>query len=378
MTSNIYINNRKKLISLAKEADYILIGGNALLSKSSDVNFDFRQDSNMLYLTGINEPSSSLLIELSTGKSYIVLPLKSNIQIYFDGPLNTDSLLKYSGCNGLINYKELAQKLKDKKVYFNLPPKSQSWGVFANPFRRWLYNYLKRSGTSFIDIRPQLASLRMIKQPYEINNILKAVAITKSTLAHLIPTIWEESQSEQDFANQISMRFIEKGTNHRYPPVVAAGLNAATIHHSPTTKKINSKDMLLVDVGAEYKGYCADISRTYTKSHSTLYSDLVEVQKVLISETRPGVLIKDLHQRSVDLLEQMAKKHGLKEPIKELYPHAIGHHLGLDVHDAADYKVPLQENMVITIEPGIYSKARGFGYRVEDDVLITKTGAKVL
>jgi Xaa-Pro aminopeptidase len=378
MTANIYQKNRNSLAKSLKNPKFILIGGNGLLSKSADVNFDFRQDSNMLYFTGLNQPSTSLFIDVGKSKHYLVVPKISKIQQFFEGKASSAELLKNTGCDAVIHYRDLAKIIKGQKIYFNLPPKTQNWGVYANPFRRWLKQYLTNYGVSFTDLRPNIASLRMIKQPYELKNIRTAVKLTKNTLTKLEPKLWQKTTTEQSFANDITMAFLKAGTGHGYSPIIAAGQNAATLHHFPTKQATLGQKMVLIDVGAEINHYSADISRTFTQHQDDIYEDIKTVQTTIISNIKPGVLIKDLHNMSVNLLAQIAKKHKITEPIKDLYPQAIGHHLGLDVHDAANYKLPLQPNMVITVEPGLCSKQLGFGYRVEDDVLVTKNGALVL
>jgi Xaa-Pro aminopeptidase len=375
---NNYTQNRANLIKQLKDAKYIVIGGNGLISRSSDTNYSFRQDSNLLYLTGLDEPSLSLFIDVQLNKTYLVLPNQTKTQAIFDGSPDTQELLNKSNCNEVINYTQLAIMLKNKCIYFNMPAKNNLNGLYTNPHRRWLKNYLKYYNVTFKDARPAMANLRMIKQPYEIDNITKAVSITKKILNSISQNLWLDNFTEQQIAWQITADFAKHNVAHGYQPIVAKNPNSATLHHQPTSQSISKSSSVLIDVGAEYNHYSADISRTICKSQDSIYQDITLAQQQIIKFLKPGLLFKDIQQYAKDLLINIALKHNIDEPIDVLFPHAIGHHLGLDVHDVADYTKPLIAGMVITIEPGIYSHKYKLGYRIEDDVLITSTGAKVL
>ena len=376
--TNRYTKNRLNLIYKLTGCRYILIGGNGLLSRSSDTNYSFRQDSNLQYLCGLNEPSLSLLIDTTKNKSYLVLPKQTKTQTIFEGSPDLSSLLMQSNCDEVINYSQLALLLKNQQIYYNLPAKNNLNGLYTNPFRRWLKNYLSTYKVTFIDIRPTMAKIRMIKQPYELDNIAKAVQITKGTISSLTDTIWNDDLTEQHIAWQITADFAKNNVGHAYQPIVAKNPNSAILHHIPTTQSIINSSSVLIDAGAEYNFYSADISRTILRNKDAIYTDLINIQLQIIKYIKPGLLFKDLQIYAKELITTLAQQHKIAGSIEELFPHAIGHHLGLDVHDPADYNAPLSEGMVITIEPGIYSHKYKIGYRIEDDIIITKNGVKVL
>jgi Xaa-Pro aminopeptidase len=377
MGINKYINNRLRLVNLLPDSDAILIVGNGSVIRTSDTSYPFRQDSNILYFTGIEVPSISLFIDVKNYKSFIVVPRQNRTEIIFEGETNSQKIIDISGCEDVIGYDDLINRLKAcKNIYSNLPAPNRVNGSFNNGFRRQVYPRLVRNNIKTKDIRPVLANLRMIKQDYEINDIKKAVNITKKTLKTIEPLIWQKNQTEQSLAWAITAEFAKNKAGHGYSPIVATGPNASTLHINPGKNMISNS--VLFDVGAEYNGYSADISRTYFKQNSDLYKSLAEVQSSIIDIVRPGILFKDIHKFAVSQIADLACKFNLNEPIESLFPHSIGHHLGLDTHDLADYKNPLQENMIITIEPGIYSKQKGFGMRIEDDILVTGNGSLVL
>jgi Xaa-Pro aminopeptidase len=390
MKKNYYTSNRIRLVaSLPKNSSAVIIAGNAMLSRNADTTYPFRQDSNILYLSGIERPGVVLFCDILQEKWFVVRPFISKVEAIFDDTDGWEELAQNAGLDGCMSWRQAATKAKesDKQgaVYYNLPPLKKSHGVYTNPYRASIYSRLRSAGINPQDARPNLSLLRMIKQPYELDAIHTAVQITHQAIRPYIenPTALIGC-SEATVANAITAVFYQKNVVHAYEPIVAAGSQAAVLHHSPTANIINSNDSILFDIGAEYNGYAADISRTIsannTHAQQALINDIRAVQHELIQLVRPGYTWKELQRTAEQALERVALRHAIikHQPIKELFPHSIGHFLGLDVHDAGDYSVPFQENMVITIEPGLYSKKSGMGVRIEDDIVITKTGAKII
>jgi Xaa-Pro aminopeptidase len=382
------LNKRQLVAMLPSGSSLIIIAGNGLLSRSSDTSFAFRQDSNFLYLSGVIKPNSALLIDTENLKTYLVKPNKSKVEEIFDDPFESDIDLNYSDIDEIISQKKAVEiiisKSKIGDVFFNLPAKSNSHGLYSNPHRKYWKGIITRCPVSVKDIRPYLGRLRMIKKSYEIEYIKEAIKITKDTIYNL--NISElVGQSEEYIANQITKEFTNKSTCNAYAPIVALDSNAAVLHHLPDNKTfLKNNSTILFDVGAEFKGYAADISRTMylgsDKRIKKLINDLSDAQKFIISKVKPGIYWRELQQISKEALFSVARSSNFfgDKSIDELFPHSIGHFVGLDVHDAGDYTEQLSENMIITIEPGLYSKIHGIGIRVEDDILITKTGSVIL
>jgi Xaa-Pro aminopeptidase len=382
-------NRRALLASLPERAAAVLIAGNATVSRNADTPFAFRQDSNVLYLSGIERPGIALLADIASDKWYVILPKVSKVEKTFDDHQGWNDIAINAGLDGCMDITEAIALLNTKKqlgeVYTNNAPAIKNHGVYANPFRATWSVRLRRHGIIPKDVRPYIANLRMIKQPYEIKMIQQAIQHTHSAIAEISNSVNELSRmTELQVANKITAKLYANNLEHAYQPIVASGANAAVLHHQPDVSRIENNKGLLFDIGAEYYGYAADISRTIViggnASLERLIKDVQLVQAELIRNLRPGVAWKTLHSDAVSLLADLARKHELlsNTSINNLFPHAIGHFLGLDVHDVGDYSIPLQENMVITVEPGLYSQRLGMGVRIEDDILITKTGAKIL
>lgn len=389
MTSPTYRTNKKQLIEIMPSAaSLVVIAGNGLVSRSADTSFTFRQDSNFLYLCGVSKPNSALFIDVSNLKTYLVKPNQSKVETIFDDPFESGINFKQSSVDEIISHNKaleiLGAKSKEGDVYFNLPPKSKSHGLYSNPHRRYWQGIFARNGVEAKDVRPYLGKIRMIKKSYEVERIQEAVNITKNVLSNIELASYV-GMNELDIANKITYDFLKESTSNAYAPIVAIDSNAAVLHHLPdNTCNLKSDSNILFDVGAEYDGYAADISRTVYLGKNVhidrLIKDLKDAQKHIIDHVKPGVNWRELHKIAVDSLAEVAKSSNLfsDQPINELFPHSIGHFIGLDVHDAGDYSEQLSENMVITIEPGLYSKKHGIGIRLEDDILITKTGSKIL
>jgi len=366
----------------------IIIGSNRPMQRSGDNPYPFHQDGNFWYLTGINEPNLVLVIDTKNSVDLIAVPNESAEERTFNGPIDTNEFEKISGVAHYINYDEgrAMHKYFDQyeKVYMNLAKKRE--GMVINGLRNSLYEEVKGSTKSLSDIRPSLDSLRMIKQPQEIEAIKKAISITKEALREVALAIKNGSQSEQELESIINQYFAKKYVKHAFEPIVASGKNGLVLHYNKNNQDFKPADgTVLFDVGAEYNGYCADIARTYVLGNSSIAEKLTKsvlaTQKEIIKYLKPGVTWKQLQLFSEECLIKHLTIAGEKvdgSSIKNYFPHSVGHFLGLDAHDTGNYRNPLSENMVITIEPGYYNPAIGFGIRIEDVVLITSSGAEVL
>jgi Xaa-Pro aminopeptidase len=184
---------------------------------------------------------------------------------------------------------------------------------------------------------------------------------------------------------QASLEYMMIASHARtaFPSIVASGKNATVLHYNENSGTLKDGDLLVVDIGAEFKNYCADLTRTYpvsgtfTKRQKELYNIVLETQTHIASLAKPGMWVKN-KDKVEQSLHHLAVKFLAKRGYDKYFPHGIGHFLGLDVHDVGDYSVPLQEGDVITIEPGIYISEESIGIRIEDNYWITKEGALCL
>jgi len=236
------------------------------------------------------------------------------------------------------------------------------------------------------DIHPLLAQMRGVKEQDELDLMAHAIAVTNQGIKAMMgasrPFIMEnELEAYFDFVLK------SEQCGHAFASIVAAGRHATTLHYSTNDGRANTGDLVLCDLGASYKLYCADITRTFpvdgrfTARQKQIYDIVLRANKLVIGLAGPGRTVRQLNQAVVDFYQQeLAKADLLKDGhvVRDYYFHGVSHMLGLETHDVADYSVPLAAGNVITVEPGLYIEQEGLGIRIEDDVLITEQGCEVL
>lgn len=396
--TEFFTNNRQKLTNSLDKPGLIIVPGNGLLQSRSDTSYPFKQDSNFFYLTGINEPNATLVIDMRNSKQWVQLPIKSDVNLIFDGSTDKSLLINNSGINEIIDDQEGWRRI-DRALESNVlvySPEAQrpyikQANFYTNPHRLTIINKLKRrKKVNLVDIRSTLARLRQIKHNIEIEQIKTAVNITKSTLDSILP-IAIDYKSEAALEGAIFAEFRKHGASgHAYEPIVASGSNACILHYIDNYQQFTRGELLLVDVGAEVNNYAADISRTIAlgkncDNRRKNVIDAVElVQQGAINYLKAGKswlgYIDHCNELMANQLLRLKLVTSIRDTdgLRRYFPHSISHYLGLDVHDVGSYKDDFQENMVITVEPGIYIPEEGIGVRIEDDIVVTKSGAKII
>ena len=242
---------------------------------------------------------------------------------------------------------------------------------------------------------PILNELRGVKDPIEIELLLKACNITEKGFRRILnfvkPEVWEY-EIEAEFIHE----FIKnRSKGFAYTPIIASGKNANILHYIENNNQCKAGDLLLMDVGAEYANYSSDMTRTipvsgrFTDRQKAVYQAVLRVKEEATKMLRPGVLWHEFHREvgkvmtsellQLGLLEKADVANESKESpaYKKYFMHGTSHHLGLNTHDYGVLKTPMKANMVFTVEPGIYIPEEGFGVRLEDDVVLQEKGAPV-
>lgn len=395
--SNFYYGNRKKLRQTLNSknefAELIVVTGHSFMQASADRAFPFEQDSSFFYFTGINEPETVLVIDGAA--EYLIVPERSDAQITFEGALDTEHMANLSGVEMIHTategWQRLSKRLQELKSVATLEPPEKyiaHYEMFTNPSRQRLVKRMHEQvkDLKIYDIRTHVAELRMIKTGYEINMIQRAIDETKKVF-EAIEQKREEAEYEHDLLAEITYLTAKQQLRSAFNPIIASGGNASTLHYVKNNARIDKKGMLLLDIGMKCSGYSADISRTVsyepTERQLAVYDAVLDVQNYALNLLKPGTVIKAYEESVRQYMGEQLQKLGLtqtisKEAIREYYPHSASHFLGLDTHDTADYKRPLAPGMVLTVEPGIYIRDEGIGIRLEDDIVITDDGNKVL
>lgn len=393
-TTEFFVGNRKRLQD-ELESNLVVLSANGLLQRSSDTTYPFRQDSNFWYLTGISEPD--YLLVMNGTSTFLIEPKRSEHRDQWDGAIDKRALKTVSGITEIeehhAGWVRLDQLIKKYKKVHTITPADvyvEHFGFYTNPARAVLLAALhKHRKLELVDIRKVLARQRQIKQAPELEAIRRAIYITSTALSVVRRKVGRY-RAEYQVAADITREFLHRGADgHAYTPIIAAGRNAATIHYVNNAQPITPGDLLLLDVGAEYQGYSADITRTYatgsvSRRQQQVYAAVRRVQQAAFRLLKPGIDMKAYEAQIDTTMARELKKLGLladitdKKKLKKYYPHLVSHFLGLDTHDAADYTVPLAPGMVLTVEPGMYIPDENIGVRIEDNVLVTETGIEIL
>lgn len=396
-TSDFFAGNRQRLRELFTGKAPIVITANGLLQRGADSSYAFCQDANFWYLTGIDEPD--IILVMDRDKEFLIVPPRDFSRTAFDGAIDDTALTERSG---IATVHETAEgwrllsarlgKVKHVATIAAPPTYIDRYGIYANPARAQLIEQLKTYNTDIelLDLGLHLVRMRMIKQPPELVAMQAAIDITMATIKAATKTAkLARYQYEYQLEAEISAGFRARGaTGHSFEPIVAGGKRACTLHNVANNGQLKNTELVVIDVGAEIEHYAADVTRTVSmgklsKRQRVVHEAVQEVQKYAFGLLKPGVIIGEYEALIEKFMGEKLRELGLiksinHENVRKYYPHATSHFLGLNVHDAGDYSLPLAEGMVITVEPGIYIPEEGIGVRIEDDVLITKRGISIL
>ena len=409
---------RRKLAKLIGKDGIAVIPTASTRVRSRDTDYPFRPDSDFYYFTGFSEPNAVMILApgREDGSFILCLREKNPLTEIWDGHME--------GLNGVKKNYEADQSfdiedletilsslfLGRQKVFFTLGQDEVLEKILMKSFNA-VRSGQRRGGVVPSEIQalePLVHEMRLIKSKYEISLMKKSAKISvdahKRIFENCKPGVFEY-QIEADIIHE----FGKHGAVPAYTSIVASGQNACTLHYISNRDKMKSGQLLLTDAGCENEMYAADITRTipvsgeYSKEQKEIYELVLEVQKNAINSIKPGQTFEGLQSDAIKGLTKGLKKLGLlkgrvdqlikSEAYKDFYMHGIGHWLGMDVHDVGSYmdqkgkSRKFENGMVLTIEPGIYiskknknvpTQYRGIGIRIEDDVLVTKSGCDVL
>lgn len=396
-TSDFFEGNRRRLRELFTGTAPIVISANGLLQRGGDSSYAFSQDANFWYLTGIDEPD--LVLVMDRDKEYLIVPARSASREAFDGAVAFEQLARRSGIATIYDdhagWEVLEKRLaKVKSIATISPPPAyvEAYGLYTNPARAIVVTRCKAINpeAELLDVGQHLARLRMIKQPAELQAIQAAIDITiKGIQSALKPARLQKYSHEYEIEAELGHTYRAQGAHgHAFEPIVASGERACTLHNVSNSGQLSADELVLVDTGAEVEHYAADLTRTRALGQPSLrqqaiHAAVLDVQRYAIELLKPGVLLREYEQQAASYLGEKLRELGLikaseTEAIRRFCPHAMSHYLGLNVHDIGDYDRPLEPGVVLTVEPGIYVPAEGIGVRIEDNVLLTDRGNKVL
>jgi Xaa-Pro aminopeptidase len=398
-----FCKNRSNLKAKLKPGSIAFVFSNYQMPRNGDQYFPFRQNSDFFYLTGIEQEKSVLVLAPDASSDElkeILFILKADpvLEIWEGHKLTHAEALMISGIQTVKNEDEFESTIHMlmitcENVYFNLPelpkflPEVQSRDeVIASQIKdKYRLHRYER-------LAPILQQLRLKKSTTEIDLIKKAVSITNDAFQCILSEL-RPGMKEFEVEAIITHTFTSSGANgHAYSPIVAGGINACALHYINNDNLCSNGELLLLDFGAEYANYAADLSRTipvngkFTKRQRELYEAVFRIFTIARSLIKPGTTINKIHNEVCKQWEEEHIRLGLytSEKVKNhkgenplwfnYYMHGTSHFMGLDVHDTGMKDTVLEPGMVLTCEPGIYISDEATGIRLENNILITEDG----
>lgn len=400
---SVHMLRRKELVAEVKANFPEIKDGLVVLFAAFEQGSErFRQDKTFYYYTGVNEPGTALVIDMA-GKSTLYIPncfeKRAQWMTLPEALINRDSkalgvdAVEVLGdeCDGyelnpyfsVEEYAHMIALLKDviarNGSIFTTAPDNGHEYLTTRFTLDHLQKFIPDLQKSVVDISAPIAASRRRKDVSEIEHVYRAIEITELAHESAIQAI-KHGTLEAEVQASLEYMMIASHARPSFPSIVASGKNGTVLHYNQNSGALKDGDLVVIDIGAEFNNYCADLTRTYpvsgsfTKRQKELYDIVLKTQAYVASLAKPGMWLKN-KEKAEQSLHHLAVKFLAKQGYDKYFPHGIGHFLGLDVHDVGDYNVPLQEGDVITIEPGIYISQEGIGIRIEDNYWITKDGA---
>ena len=401
--ADLFIKNRKNFMAQMQPNSIAVFNSNDIYPISADSTMPFEQHRDIFYLCGVDQEESILVMypDCPNPKNREVLFLKEtneHIAVWEGEKLTKEAALATSGIKTVYWLQDL------KKVMAEIMSQSDTIYINTNEhyranvetetredrFTKWLKN--KYPAHCVAKSNPILQRLRSVKDQSEIDLIQTACDITEKGFRRVLdfvkPGVWEyniEAEFMHEFLNNRSKGFA-------YTPIIGSGNNANVLHYIENNQQCKAGDLILIDAGAEYANYASDMTRTipvsgkYNARQKAVYNAVLRVKNDATKMLTPGTLWAEYHLEVGKLMTSELLGLGLIDKAdvknenpdwpayKKYFMHGTSHHMGLDTHDYGLLHEPMQANMVFTVEPGIYIPDEGFGIRLEDDVVIQKSG----
>lgn len=394
---NQYSKRREKIFKSMKANCAVMLFSGKAPMRSEDEAYDFCVNRNFYYLTGLDAEEMVLLLTNVNGIHHeylFILPYSEYYAKWVGGRMLPEKATEISEIKDVRDVSDIDD------VVASLLNRTRRDNTFKFYFDMWHYN-MEQEPTPAInyanklkerypyllikDIFPVLTGMRLIKDEYEISCIRKAIHTTNLGIQQMMRTA-------KPGVNEMTMEgvfdFVLRQAlcrQNAFATIAASGERATILHYRDNNQVMQDGELFLCDLGASYNHYCADISRTFpvngkfTDRQKEIYDIVLGAQKIVEDNAKVGIKLRDLNQMVVDYYKAELPKHGLNKDVSEYYFHSVTHHLGLDTHDVNDGVGDILEaGNVITNEPGLYISDEKIGIRIEDDLLITGTGAEVL
>ena len=411
-----FAKRRQELMSALGDGAIIIAAGHDV-PRNNDVDYEFRQQSSFWYLTGFDEPDAVAVLRPGSSEPYalFVRPYDPKFEIWIGLRVGVEGAVERLGADVAYSVEDIDEQLPKlledvETLYYSLGSDETLDRLVSNLVRR-RRGAAQRGGKPLLSIedpKPVIDQMRLIKSSEEVAALQQAIDATARGFEAAMRAT-RPGRYEYQVQAQLEAEFRRLGSpRNGYPSIVASGPNSCILHYIRNRAQMNDGDLLLIDAGAEVDYYTADVTRTwpvngkFSPEQRAVYDVVLEAQRQAIDIIGPEVRLDDVHQAALRVLVQGLVDLGVLEgdvdglieqkAHRPYYMHGTSHWLGLDVHDAGKYRegetsVALREGMVFTVEPGLYfgsqatdspAALKGIGIRIEDNVLVTADGHRVL
>jgi Xaa-Pro aminopeptidase len=391
-----YVGNRQKLAAQMADNEAMLFFSGESLRKSADEDFPFFANRNFLYLTGIKQEQSALLLQKRNGlvsECLFVAKPDFEREVWTGRRLTQAEINEISGVEGVESFDNLHRTINELFSFRNV---TTLWLCFDSLASERSFD-IEREFAKHIQNRhphivtknsyPMLAAMRKIKAPEEIDAIRKAMQITEAGIRRLMqvakPGIMEY-ELEAEFNSELAAHGQRRTA---FPSIIAGGERIFYLHYANPMSAIADGDLILSDVGAAYDEYCTDISRVFpanghfSEQQAQLYQVAHAANRAVMALVHPGIFFPQMNRTCREASFEGLKALGLLDDLADIGRyvwHGVTHHVGLDTHDVGGYEETIAENMVFVVDAGIYVREWGIGLRIEDNVLVTANGCENL
>ncbi|MBT1703151.1 aminopeptidase P family protein [Chryseosolibacter indicus] len=405
INKDLFVNNRKNLVGKLKSNSVVVLNANDVMPTNSDGTMRFRQNSDLFYLSGVDQEETILVLcpDFPEKKYHEVLFLREtneHIATWEGHKLTKEEARAATGIETVLWLSEFPKLFNTMMVmgnvehvylntndHYRADPSVESRDARFIKFCQQKYPLHK-----YERLAPILHDLRSVKSQFEIDLMQKACDITEKAFRRVLKFV-KPGVKEYEIEAEYAHEFLRNGSRgFAYEPIIASGSDSCVLHYIENKKECKDGDVLLLDVGAEFANYNADLTRTipvngrFTQRQKDVYNAVLRVHRAAMQMLKPGVIYYDYHKEIQKLIEaelvnlKLLDREDIKKqnPDKPLffkyYMHGTSHMLGLDVHDVGSMYQKMKAGMVWTIEPGIYIKEEGLGVRIENNVVITENG----
>jgi len=401
--NKLFIGNRKKVASKLKPGSLALLNANDYMPTNADGTMHFKQNTDLFWLTGVNQEETILILfpdspDPAFKEVLFVRETNDLIGIWEGKKLNKEEAREVTGIENIQWTSEFPRIFRAlvtdcENIYLGSNEHKRAAIVVETRNARFIESCKKEFPLhNYMRLAPIINHLRMYKSPIEIDLLQKACDLTDKAFRRVLkftkPGVMEY-EIEAEFAHE----FIRNGSGYAdYYPIIASGPGACILHYIKNDEVCKDGDLILIDTGAGYANYNADMTRTipvngkFTKRQKNVYNACLRVMRSTIELVKKGGIWKEIQKETEQNMEKelvnlrLLKMKDIKNQnpdspaLKKYFMHNVSHYLGLDVHDVGYFHLPYEPGMVFTVEPGIYIPEEGIGIRLENDIVVTKNG----